>query len=157
VTYASQYLPGQSYPASRDRLDHPLYGASIGEAFVRFWKKYAAFSGRASRSEYWWVVLISLTVSVVIFLMGVLLAGGDVAAANASLTGPEDILSYVWTLVTLVPSLAVAVRRLHDTNRSGWWTLLLVPVVGVIVLLVWYASGPNPAGARFDRPTAQLT
>lgn len=150
MTYAPQYPPAPSYPNAPGGLDQPLRGASIGQAFVRFWKKYATFSGRASRSEYWWFVLVSFVVSVVITLIGTVVAG-DMTTASTT-TGVDDVLSGLWGLATLIPSLALAVRRLHDTNRSGWWVLLgLVPLVGWIILIVWYASGPNPAGMRFDR------
>ena len=151
MTYAPQYPSAPSYPGPAGGLDQPLRGATIGQAFSRFWKKYATFSGRASRSEYWWMTLISVIVSVVISAIGIAAAGGDVAAANSS-TGVDDLLTGIWGLATLIPSLALAVRRLHDTNRSGWFVLLgLIPLVGWIILIVWYASGPNPAGVRFDR------
>jgi uncharacterized membrane protein YhaH (DUF805 family) len=147
------YYPGQqaSFGHNPDDLGAPLYGATLGQAFTRFWKKYATFSGRASRSEYWWFALIGLVVGIATTLIDVV-AAGSFAGANANTTGLGDILSYGWALATLVPSLALGVRRLHDTNRSGWWLLIaLVPLVGAIVLLVFYASGPNAAGARFDR------
>ncbi|WIB65644.1 DUF805 domain-containing protein [Curtobacterium sp. MCBD17_040] len=62
------------------------------------------------------------------------------------------VISTAWSLATLVPGLALAWRRLHDTNRSGrWYLLLLIPVVGAIILLVWFAGQSRPEGARFDR------
>lgn len=64
-------------------LDQPLYGATIGQAFVRFWKKYVVFSGRASRSEFWWAVLITTIIGVVIEVIGIA-AGGDLLAANSA-------------------------------------------------------------------------
>lgn len=92
-----------------------------------------------------------MIVGVITTLIDVLASGGF-AASNANPTGVGDILSYVWAAATLVPSLALSIRRLHDTNRSGWWLLIaLVPLLGLIVLLAFYVSGPNPAGARFDR------
>lgn len=84
--------------------------------------KYAEFSGRASRSEYWWFVLFVIL--------------GTVAASVIS-----DKLSILFTLATLLPSTAAAARRLHDTNRSGWWQLVgFVPLVGLIALLVLLAQ-----------------
>lgn len=104
-------------------------------------KKYAEFSGRARRREYWMFALISFLVSVVI---GVL----------ASMISALGVLTWVYTLATLIPSLAVGVRRLHDTGRSGWWGLLaLIPLVGAIIVIVFLcqdstpgdnAYGPNP-------------
>jgi uncharacterized membrane protein YhaH (DUF805 family) len=84
--------------------------------------KYADFTGRASRSEYWWfflfIVLVSLGASMI-----------------------SNVLSVVFSLATLLPSIAAATRRLHDTNRSGWWQLIcIVPVVGLIVLIVFLAQ-----------------
>jgi uncharacterized membrane protein YhaH (DUF805 family) len=84
--------------------------------------KYADFGGRATRSEYWWFVLF-------IVLVGL-------AASIVSNT-----LSGLFSLATLLPQIAAATRRLHDTNRSGWWQLIvLVPVIGWIVLIVFLAQ-----------------
>lgn len=97
--------------------------------------KYADFSGRASRPEYWWFVLFII--------------GGSLAA---SLVG--NIVYGLFTLATLLPSIAAATRRLHDTGRSGWWQLIvLVPLIGWIVLIVFLAqksSGASPADAARD-------
>jgi len=84
--------------------------------------KYADFTGRASRSEYWWFFLFILLVSAATSLF-------------------SNTLSGLFSLATLVPSIAAAARRLHDTNRSGWWQLIvLVPVVGLVVLIVFLAQ-----------------
>ena len=84
--------------------------------------KYADFNGTASRSEYWWFVLFVILVS-----------------AAASVIAP--MLNILFTLGTLLPSVAAAARRLHDTGRSGWWQLIVVvPVVGLIVLIVFLAQ-----------------
>jgi uncharacterized membrane protein YhaH (DUF805 family) len=95
--------------------------------------KYADFGGRASRSEYWW------------FYLFIVLAG-------VALSIVSDKLAMVFFLATLLPLLAAATRRLHDTERSGWWQLVgLIPVVGLIVLLVFLtqkSSGTTePQGA----------
>ena len=87
--------------------------------------KYAEFSGRATRPEFWWFALFT-------FLAGL---------AISQLSGA---LNAVFSIATLLPSLAVGARRLHDTNRSGWWQLLwLVPLVGWIVLIVFFAQEGN--------------
>lgn len=81
--------------------------------------KYADFGGRATRSEYWWFILFIVLVSLAASLL-------------------SNTLSALFSLATLVPSIAAATRRLHDTNRSGWWQLIvLVPVIGWIVLIVF--------------------
>jgi uncharacterized membrane protein YhaH (DUF805 family) len=88
--------------------------------------KYADFNGRAARSEYWWFVLF-------VFL-------GSLAASMVS-----SVLGGLFSLGTLLPSLAAATRRLHDTNRSGWWQLIvLIPLIGFIVLIVFLAQDTSP-------------
>ena len=90
-------------------------------------EKYATFSGRATRSEYWYVVLFGYLLALLIVLLGMMV------------DSPELIigLSSVLSLILLVPGLAVCIRRLHDTGRSGWWYLLvLIPYIGAIALLV---------------------
>lgn len=99
-------------------------------------RKYAVLRGRARRSEYWWFVLFNLLTAIVAALIGL--------ALDTSLV--ENVLG----LALFVPSIAVGVRRLHDTGRSGWWTLLaLVPVVGWIVLLVWAGQDGTPSDNQY--------
>jgi uncharacterized membrane protein YhaH (DUF805 family) len=125
----------------------PWYGISFPNAFVRFWKKYVRFDGRASRSEYWWFFLWGIIVS---FVLGVI--GSFTQDGNGDST-VETTLSAIWGLATILPQLALQARRLHDTNRSGWWMLIgLIPIVGWIILIVWNASREKPEGARFDQP-----
>jgi uncharacterized membrane protein YhaH (DUF805 family) len=109
--------------------------------------KYVDFTGRARRSEYWWFALF-------VFLVGVVANFLDVLFGTRSDVGAGVIQGLV-SLALLLPGLAVAVRRLHDTGRTGWWILIgLVPVVGWVVLLVFYVQdsqtdneyGPNPKG-----------
>ena len=152
-------------------LSQPLYGATIGQSVRRFWKKYTTFSGRASRSEFWWWFLVSYLVSFVLGLIGQALAGpqplppvetATTYTSQAELTqyvyavlgwvAKASIVSWIWSLLTLVGTLALSTRRLHDTNRSGWWYLIaFVPLVGVIILIVYWASAPKPEGQRYDR------
>jgi uncharacterized membrane protein YhaH (DUF805 family) len=110
---------------------------------VNWWKvvvleRYAQFTGRAGRAEYWWFFLANL---ILFAILGVLSRASTIF----------EILYAVVALALLVPSIAVGIRRLHDTGRSGWWILIgLVPIVGFIVLLVLYAiqgdHGPNQYG-----------
>jgi len=106
--------------------------------------KYADFSDRAPRAEYWWFyLLIVVTYLVTTIVDSVIGTGGAL--------GPYGIVTLVVILGLLVPSLAAGVRRLHDTDRSGWWLLIaLVPLVGAIVLLIFFMlegiKGPNRFG-----------
>ena len=97
---------------------------------------YFNFSGRASRSEYWW------------FILACMIAGVIGAVVDAA-TGRQFVETLV-SLGTIVPTLAAAARRLHDTDRSGWWQLLaFIPLIGWIVLIVWLATGGTPGVNRF--------
>ena len=99
--------------------------------------QYAAFSGRARRSEFWWWFLVTCLLDLV----------ASVIDGGYDRFGPATA---VVLLATLVPSLAVGARRLHDTGRSGWWQLLaLLPVVGLVVLIVWWVRDGDPGRNRF--------
>ncbi len=96
--------------------------------------KYCDFEGRASRSEYWWFYLFGVIVNFAITILGMAL--GKTA---------EGIISLVVGLALLLPSLGVAVRRLHDIGKSGWWLLIgLIPIVGWILLIVWLVGESQP-------------
>jgi uncharacterized membrane protein YhaH (DUF805 family) len=96
--------------------------------------KYATFSGRARRSEYWWWYLF---VTIVFLVAGILDRAVGLTYGDLTLGG--GWIATIAAIVFLVPNLAVAVRRLHDTGRSGWWLLIgLVPVVGFVVLLYFF-------------------
>ncbi|HEX4402378.1 MAG TPA: DUF805 domain-containing protein [Galbitalea sp.] len=152
--------PYTPIPSGPPPLWAPFYGASFGAAIARFWRKYATFSGRASRSEYWWWYLAYFIFVVVLEI--IFAAFGSTSMVTISPTAApvlgtgyyviSGILSVI-ELALLIPSLAIFWRRMHDTNRSGGWFFIgLIPLVGGIILLVFLVSGPNPAGARFDRP-----
>jgi len=105
--------------------------------YTHVWKNYAVFSGRAGRAEYWHFYLWNTIISFV-------LAGVDVLLMLATGTG-MGALSGLYMLAVLIPSLAVTTRRLHDTNRSGWWIWFsFVPLIGVITLLVFLAQESKP-------------
>lgn len=121
------------------------------EAVKTVFKKYATFSGRAKRSEFWWFILFITIVQLILggwaassmMGMGSMMAdsSADAMAAMGSMySSPGMILSLIFSLVTLIPSLAVAARRLHDTGLSGWWQLLwlvsIIPLVGLVILIV---------------------
>lgn len=101
---------------------------------------YANFSGRARRSEYWYFVLFNIIISVVAALVDQLLM---------SVLG-FGFIGIIISLGLLIPGIAVGVRRLHDTDRSGWWLLLgLVPLIGFIVLIIWFATEGTKGDNRF--------
>ena len=116
-------------------------------------KQYAVFSGRARRKEYWFYQLFNT------LFVGALL-GVDAMTGTMRGKAGLGLLSGLFVLATLLPSLAVLVRRLHDTNRSGWWFLIgLIPLVGPIILLVFTCTdsqttanqyGPNPKAVTSD-------
>ena len=134
-------------PAGPAPLHLPQHDASPGQAASRFFRKFADFSGRASRSEYWWWALISFGISVVLQVVGSLVVGASpLPVASSALPDLRSLLlplvpSLVWSLVVLVPSIALTVRRLHDTNRSGWWYLAVLPsLAGAALQLVAIGS-----------------
>jgi uncharacterized membrane protein YhaH (DUF805 family) len=94
---------------------------NFGQSITSCFSQYATFSGRASRSEFWWFFLFQILVSV--------------AASMVS-----EKLSGLVSLGLLLPALAVGARRLHDIGRSGWWQLLLITVIGLLVLVFFWAQ-----------------
>ncbi len=109
------------------------------EYFIDAFRKYADFSGRASRQQYWMFILIFMIIYFVLAVVDALLG--------------MFVLAAIFNLVLLIPSLSIAARRLHDTGRTGWWQLIIfLPLIGIIVLLVFLVQdshadndyGPNP-------------
>ena len=106
--------------------------------YLQVLRKYAVFSGRARRKEYWMFVLVHIIISIVIFIIGSFAYG-------------------LYGLAIIIPAFAVAIRRLHDTGRSGWWLLVnCVPIIGWTILFIWLVKdsdegenqyGPNPKEA----------
>lgn len=106
-------------------------------------KKYADFTGRAQRSEYWYFVLFNTLISFGLSLIDFTIGTGDPSTGMGLFSG-------LFSLAILIPSISVGARRLHDTDRSGWWMLLaLIPVIGVIVLIVLFALDSQPNANRF--------
>jgi uncharacterized membrane protein YhaH (DUF805 family) len=115
------------------------------EAVKAVFSKYATFEGRARRSEYWWFVLFNLIVSII---LTVVFGGGRGMGAGGMMGG--GLLANIWSLAMLLPSLAVGARRLHDIDRTGWWQLIwFIPVIGWIVLIVFFASRGTAGTNRF--------
>ncbi|MGK0716345.1 DUF805 domain-containing protein [Leucobacter sp. W1153] len=151
--------PGEPYDGATapSVLNRPLYGATFGQAISRFFKNYATFSGRASRSEYWLVTLFMLILSAVFgVLIGITTAtAGLTEEGNAELPGTAIALIVafgVFGLATIVPSIALQWRRLHDVNLAGpFYFLALIPSVGGLILFILSLLPPKPEGRRFDK------
>jgi uncharacterized membrane protein YhaH (DUF805 family) len=112
--------------------------------------KYAVFEGRSRRKEYWMFTLINALIIVVLSWI-------DMFTGWYSLEGELGMLSGLFSLAILIPSIAVGVRRLHDTDRSGWWMLLcFFPLIGVAVLLVFFVLDGTPGSNRFGEDPKQL-
>lgn len=118
--------------------------------YVDVLRKYAVFSGRARRAEYWYFLLYNALIS-----LGI----GIIAATLGDMLG---IVGILYGLAVLIPSLAVSVRRLHDIDKSGWWLLLsFIPLIGGLVLLLFFVQdgtpgpnkfGPDPKGGGTELP-----
>ncbi len=104
---------------------------NFGQAISTCLSKYATFSGRATRPEYWWFFLFQVLLSIVTSFFG-------------------ELVNMLTSLALLLPAIAVGARRLHDIGRSGWWQLIALTVIGILVLIYWAvqpsAEGPNKYG-----------
>jgi len=113
---------------------------NFAQAITSGFRHYVAFAGRASRSEYWYWVLFTIIGAIVTLILDrAVFPDSDLSPLNA-----------IFNLVCFLPSLAVAVRRLHDIGRTGWWILIALTIIGTIVLIVWACqkgdAGPNQYG-----------
>ena len=112
-------------------------------AIIKCFMLYAIFSGRAKRAEFWWFFLFCMIVG----LMGSVIDAG--LGLDAAIGG-NGVFTTLIQLATFLPSIAVGSRRLHDTNRSGWWQLLWIVVfIGWIPLIIWLASTSKNENNRF--------
>lgn len=115
----------------------------MSTAVKTVFSKYVTFSGRASRPEFWWWVLFTIIVSIIAYAIDGFLG----FHAKMTSTGP---LSGILSLALLLPGIAVTVRRLHDTGRSGWWYfIVLIPLIGALILLYWMIKPGDPGQNRF--------
>jgi len=169
-----QYFGQSAYPgpyaqartAPRDPgVDQPWYGIGFGAAIARVFQKYATFSGRASRGEYWWFFLFNNIISAGVWIL--ILVGGTtriyssyshsyVSIRNGFGTALY-ILDIIYALACFVPMLAVAVRRLHDTNKSGaWYCVIFIPFAGPVWLIILLATETYPGATQWDVPSGNL-
>lgn len=129
---------------------------SFMDAIRSVFSQYVGFSGRARRSEYWYWVLFVAILSILASVLD---------ASTAGSNNRNYLFSGILNLALLLPNLAVTVRRLHDTSRSGWWILIgLIPLIGSIILLVFNVQdshpdnqyGPSPKGASAAHPATSV-
>jgi uncharacterized membrane protein YhaH (DUF805 family) len=121
--------------------------------YLEVLRKYLVFGGRARRKEYWFFVLFNIIIAMILAII-------DSTIGTLNPETRVGLFSGIYSLAVLIPSFAVAIRRLHDTDRSGWWLLIgLVPLIGGLVLLVFFMLdgtpgsnqfGPNPKGVTAD-------
>ena len=122
--------------------------------YIEVLKKYAVFSGRARRAEFWYFFLFSAIISIFLTLID------EFMGLKFEVRGENlGFLSTLYYIAVLVPYLAVIFRRLHDTDRSGWWILIFfIPIVGVIVAVVFLALKGTEGDNRFGPdPKASAT
>ena len=106
------------------------------EWYIKVMKNYAVFEGRASRQEYWMFYLFNFIIS---FCLGIC-----IGFLNVITKTDQTILGNIYTLATILPSIAVGIRRMHDTDRNGWWGI--VPIMGLVYSIEAGQSGPNKYG-----------
>lgn len=141
---------------------------SFGQAIKHVFQNYANFQGRASRSEFWWFYLFMVIVNAILaipYQIGIMSTANTVTVDEATGVVTSGGLSglaifgiallTIWTLATIIPLIAVSVRRLHDTDRSGgWWWLNLLCCIGGIILIIFYIQPSTPGPNRFGEGPA---
>ncbi len=111
--------------------------------YITVLKKYAVFGGRAQRKEYWYFTLFNLLIMIVLGII-------DQMTGTVDAEMGMGILSGIYALAIIIPGIAVAVRRLHDTGRTGWWLLLLlIPLIGGLVILVFTIFDSDPEANEY--------
>ena len=104
---------------------------NFGQAISVCLSKYATFTGRASRPEFWWFALFQILISLAAGMLG-------------------DVVNGLVALGLLLPALAVGTRRLHDIGKSGWWQLIMLTVIGLLVLIYWWAQPAVEGGNAYE-------
>lgn len=114
------------------------------DAYKLFWKNYVKFEGRSRRSEFWWVILVNMIIGIVFGILALIPFIGVVF----------DVLYVIFVIACIIPYFSLYFRRLHDIGKSGAFILLvLIPIVGAIILIIWFAKDSEPGPNRFgDNP-----
>ena len=132
-------VPTATGAATADGRDYRRSSGPV-DAFRQFFSRYVQFSGRSNRGAFWFWQLDNILISLGLGLL-------DIAVFGSQGSG---LLGGLWGLATLIPSFALGARRLHDIDKSGWWQLLaLIPLLGWIILLVWFCRAPDNQPNRF--------
>ena len=113
---------------------------SIGTCF----SKYGVASGRARRSEFWWFALFGFLGGIVSVIIDVMILGYSIESY-----GPVNL---IFTVVLILPGIAVTARRLHDINKSGWWQLIELTIIGILLIIIWNATEGEKKKNRFGNP-----
>ena len=108
---------------------------NFGQAISVCLSKYATFTGRASRPEFWWFFLFQILISIAASMLG-------------------DVIAGLVSLGLLLPALAVGTRRLHDIGKSGWWQLIMLTVIGLLVLIYWWVQPAVEGGKDYEVVTS---
>jgi uncharacterized membrane protein YhaH (DUF805 family) len=117
---------------------------SFSEAVKSGFDHYAKFDGRASRSAYWWWFLFGILVGIAASILDAIIFNGS------------EFLTIIVSLGLFLPGLSVGIRRLHDTDRSGWWILIgVIPIIGAIVLIVFFVQKSDPGDNSYGPPMAE--
>ena len=154
-----QHFAGGLSPNTAVYISNQRPSVTMVQAVKLWLKNWNNFTGRASRSEFWWMALVLYlglgALEIVLGFTAVALFAADNGSGVLAVTGIGLYgLSGLIDLAVLVPQLSLGVRRLHDTNQSGWMYLIVfIPFVGPLILLILMALASNPAGARFDDAT----
>jgi uncharacterized membrane protein YhaH (DUF805 family) len=121
--------------------------------YLEVLKKYATFDGRARRKEYWMFTLINFLI-----MIGLMIVMGIAGQDNPQIIGILGMILNLYGLAVFLPGLAVTFRRLHDTNRSGWfWLLGFIPIIGAIILIVFLAQDGDASENQYGSKTKLVT
>jgi uncharacterized membrane protein YhaH (DUF805 family) len=122
--------------------------------YIDVLKKYFLFSGRARRAEYWYFALFNTIISLILVAIDVAMGTGTADSmagdANMAMSVNLGVLSGIYALAVFLPGLGVLVRRLHDTDHSGWWMFItLIPIIGAFVLLYFLVKDSTPGANEY--------
>lgn len=123
---------------------------SFTEAISSVFHNYAKFDGRARRSEYWYWTLFVMIINAVLYGLTAVTTANSSSGGSSSGFSFVSVISMIWSLAILVPGLAVCWRRLHDIGKSGaYYFIILIPLVGPILMLVWFATDSEPGTNQY--------